>query len=92
VRATPRAGAVRLTWAPPLSNRGAAITDYVIQRARSRTGPWRTVRDGVSTARAVRVTGLVAGTRPFFRVAARNAAGTGPFSAVARASAPVWPG
>ncbi len=86
VTATPRARAVRLTWTAPASNSGAAITDYVIQRARSRSGPWTTVNDGMSTARQFTVTGLTNGARYFFRVAARNAAGTGPFSALAAAT------
>jgi hypothetical protein len=66
-----------LTWIAPARNGGARISDYVIKRSTSRRGPWRTVPDRVSTARRFTVTGLTNGTRYFFRVAARNAAGRG---------------
>jgi uncharacterized repeat protein (TIGR01451 family) len=75
--ATPMPRAVHLTWVAPARDGSARISDYVIQRSISRTGPWRTVPDGVSTARRFTVTGLHNGTRYFFRIAARNAAGTG---------------
>ena len=39
------------------------------------TSAWSTINDGVSTARSFTVTGLTNGTRYFFRVFARNAAG-----------------
>jgi hypothetical protein len=38
--ATPRPRAVRLTWTAPRSSGGAAVTDYVVQRATRRAGPW----------------------------------------------------
>ena len=80
VRAVPRSKAVTLSWRSPTSNGGASITDYVIQRSRTASGAWTTVNDGVSTARSFMVTGLTNGTRYRFRVAARNAAGTGAYS------------
>jgi hypothetical protein len=84
--AGPRRRAVRLTWIAPARNGGARISDYVIQRSTSRGGPWRTVPDGVSTARRFTVTGLKPGTRYFFRVAARNAAGSGAASVTVSAT------
>ena len=75
---------VKLTWTAP-SNNGAAITDYVIQRSTNGT-TWTTVADGVSTARTYRVGGLTNGTRYRFRIAARNAVGQGPWSAIVQAT------
>jgi titin len=63
-----------LSWLLPAAN-GAPITDYIIQRSPNGTSGWTTINDGVSTARAFRVTGLTNGTRYFFRVLAKNAAG-----------------
>jgi hypothetical protein len=81
VSATPSNRQVRLTWNAPPSNGGAAITDYLIQYSSNNGRTWRTFKDGVSTTRAVTVTGLTNGTRYVFRVAAVNVAGTGAFSA-----------
>jgi hypothetical protein len=86
--ATPMPRAVHLTWVAPARNGGARISDYVIKRSTSRRGPWRTVPDGVSTARRFTVTGLKNGTRHFFRIAARNAAGTGATSVIVMATPP----
>ena len=73
---TPAAtGQLRLAWLAPASNGGSAITDYVIQRSPNGTTGWVTINDGVSTATAFTVTGLRNGTRYYFRVLARNAAG-----------------
>ena len=69
-------GQVRLTWLAPASNGGTAVTDYIIQRSPNGTTGWATIGDGVSTARSYTVTGLTNGTRYYFRVFARNAAGT----------------
>jgi hypothetical protein len=53
-------------------------------RSRNRT-TWITVNDGVSTTRSITVTALTTGTRYWFRVAAGNTAGTGPWSNLAHA-------
>jgi subtilisin family serine protease len=82
-----RSGQVRVAWAAPRSN-GSPITDYTIQRSLNGT-TWTTLSDGVSTARAFTVTGLVNGTPYRFRVSARNALGFGPWSATAGAT-PRW--
>ena len=78
---TPAAtGQLRLAWLAPASNGGSAITDYLIQRSPNGTTGWVTITDGVSTATAFTVTGLRNGTRYYFRVYPRNAAGYGPAS------------
>ena len=65
----------------PLSDGGAAITDYIVQRSADRRRTWTTINDGVSTARTVTVDGLTNGHRYWFRVAAVNRVGRGPWSA-----------
>jgi chitodextrinase len=77
--AAPKSRSVTLNWQAPRSNGGAAIADYVVQRSRDRT-VWSTLDDGVSTARRFTVTGLINGTRYWFRIAARNPVGTGAWS------------
>jgi hypothetical protein len=78
-------GRVRLSWLLPASNGGSAITDYIIQRSPNGTSSWVTINDGVRTTTTHTVTGLANGTRYYFRVFARNAAGTGAASNVANA-------
>jgi titin len=85
LRATAASRRVTLRWNAPASN-GQPITDYVIQRSVGRRA-WTTVRDRVSTTRRLVITGLTNGTRYRFRVAAKNAVGTGPWSATVRAVA-----
>ena len=75
---------VRLSWRAPAVTGGAAVTDYVVQRARQRTGPWTTLRDGVSTRRSYTARNLRPGQVYWFRVAAVNAAGRGPWTAPVR--------
>jgi autotransporter family porin len=78
-------GSVTLIWKVPTSNGGSAIVDYIVQRSPSGGSTWTTVPDGVSTARRTTVGGLTNGQRYDFRVAAVNAAGSGPWSEVASA-------
>jgi subtilisin family serine protease len=78
-------GQVKLTWSPPTSTRGSAISDYVIQRSANGQA-WRTVRDGVSTTRTRLVSRLTNGTPYRFRVAAKNAVGVGSWSVAVRAT------
>ncbi len=70
---------ITLTFDVPADTGGAAITDYVIQRA-SGGGAWTTVADGVSNAATATITGLTNGTTYSFRVAAVNSASTGAYS------------
>ena len=74
-RADQVSGQIRLSWLAPASNGGSAITDYVIQRSPNGTTGWATINDGVSTRPPTPSTGLTNGTRYYFRVFARNAAG-----------------
>ena len=68
-------GQIRLSWLLPASNGGSAITDYIIQRSPNGTIGWPTINDGVRTTTSYTVTGLTNGTRYYFRVLAKNAAG-----------------
>ena len=70
---------ITLTFDVPADTGGAAITDYVIQRA-SGGGAWTTVADGISNATTATITGLTNGTIYSFRVAAVNSASTGAYS------------
>ena len=71
---------VSLTWSAPTSTGGGSVTDYVVQFSRNNGSTWTTFADGVSGSTSTTVTGLSAGVRYVFRVAAVNAAGTGAFS------------
>ncbi len=72
-----------LTWTAPASNGGAAVADYVVQYATNAGGPFTTFADGTSASTGATVTGLTNATTYFFRVAAKNAAGTGTNSPLA---------
>jgi adhesin/invasin len=74
-----------LTWTAPAIDGGAAITDYAVQYSTNGTS-WSTFAHAASTSTAITVTGLTNGTTYQFRVAAVNAAGTGPTSALATAT------
>lgn len=80
VTATAGAGQVELTWAAPISNGGAQITDYRIQFSKDNGISWSIFTDTVSTITTVTVTGLTNGVNYLFRVAAVNLVGLGPYS------------
>ncbi|MCU1357537.1 MAG: fibronectin type protein [Acidimicrobiales bacterium] len=77
--ATPGNGASTVSWAAPSSNGGSAITGYVVTPyiGSSAQAP----KTFNSTATSQLVTGLANGTTYTFKVAAKNAAGTGSQSA-----------
>ena len=69
----------------PASNGGVGVTDYIIQRSPNGTSGWVTINDGVRTTTSYTVTGLVNGTRYYFRVLAKNATGNSSASNVVNA-------
>jgi titin len=74
-------GTIALSWVGSPANAGGRVSDYVIQYRLSTSGRWVTVRDGVSSSTSAIVSRLVAGRGYVFRVAAKNLAGQGAFSA-----------
>ncbi len=71
----PGSRAITVSWSPPTSANGSAITGYIIT-TRYKTKPVGT-KTVASSARAVTVTGLMSGTSYSFVVNATNARGTG---------------
>ncbi len=84
----PGNGQASVAWTAPADG-SAAITDYLVQYSADGGSSWLTFPDGVSTTTVSTVAGLTNGVGYVFRVAARNAIGTGGFSP---ASGPVIPG
>ncbi|MEI8238375.1 MAG: fibronectin type III domain-containing protein [Actinomycetota bacterium] len=77
----PAKASVKLTWALPKSNGGAAITGYVVQKSLDGIH-WTTVTLAAPLTRVYTVTGLTSGRVWRFRVAAKNVAGIGAYSLV----------
>ena len=84
VTVTPGDGQITLSWTAPADN-GATISDYVIER-RIGGGAFSILTDGTSAAPGFTDTGLTNGSLHEYRVAAVNAQGTGPVSAIAGAT------
>jgi titin len=76
-------GRYSLQWNAVAGNAGGAVTDYVIQyRVNSARGSrWVTFKDPVSAATSATLTRLTNRTGYVFRVAAKNLAGIGAYSA-----------
>ncbi|MDQ5938793.1 MAG: hypothetical protein QG642_483, partial [Patescibacteria group bacterium] len=80
-------GQVDLSWTAPLSDGGAAISDYIVEyKLASELVTWTTFVDDVSNATTASVTGLTNGSSYNFRVSAINSVGTGTASATATAT------
>ncbi len=75
--------AATVNWTAPSSNGGSAITGYVVTPYIA--GVAQTAQTFSSAATSESVTGLTPGTSYTFKVAAVNAAGTGPASAASAA-------
>jgi hypothetical protein len=93
--ATPWNGSVTLTWTAPASDGGATIDMYDVQRSTTGTSGWMSIASPTSTSYSA--IGLTNGTKYYFRIAAHNSAGYGPYSTVVSAvprtipSAPMYP-
>ena len=73
-------------WTAPSLNNGSTITGYVVTPYYN--GIAQTFWDFNSTATSQTVNGLNAGTSYTFKVAAKNARGTGPQSAASNVATP----
>ena len=83
--ATQGVGRVRLAWAAPESDGGAAIIRYEYRHAAGTSVPSGTTWTPAGTAQSVTVTGLMGGTEYTFEVRAVNSIGNGqPATASAR--------
>ncbi len=71
---------MNVSWTAPTSTGGSAITDYVIQYTTSAGYSYVTFSDGTSTATSATITGLIAGSTYYIRVAAVTSLATGTYS------------
>jgi hypothetical protein len=80
VRGLGRSGRITLLWNAPAATTTAPVTRYVIQyRTNSAGSAWQTLTISPTTTSAT-ITGLTNRLGYFFRVAAANGAGIGPWS------------
>ena len=77
-----------ITWSSPVSNGGAAITNYLIEYSSNSGSSWTAVSRTASTATSYTLTGLVNGTGYIFRIAAISSAGTGSYSTSSATATP----
>ncbi len=73
---------VSLDWNAPENNGGAAITDYIVQYKLTSNNAWTDLSGADSTATSATISNLTNGSEYQFRVAAKNSAGTGPWSTI----------
>ena len=78
---------IDLSWSPPSSNGGAAITGYRIEVSSNGGSTWRSLIANTSNAdTAYAHRNLTPGSTRHYRIAAINSAGSGPFSNTASAT------
>ena len=65
-----------VTWTPPATSGGSAITNYLVKYSSNSGSTWTTFVRPASTATSCTVTGLTNGTPYVFKVIARNAVGS----------------
>ena len=87
--ATPGNSQVTLSWTAPTTDGGSPITGYVVTPYIGATA--QAARTFNSTATTQTITGLTNGTTHTFKVAAKNAVGTGAQSAASNAVTPAAP-
>jgi hypothetical protein len=75
-------------WTPPAADGGSAITGYLVRVVDSTGAQVGALRPAEATATSLVVTGLTNGSGYRFQVAAANAAGTGPNSALSAVVVP----
>ena len=75
---------IDLGWTAPASDGGSAITGYRIEVSRTGTGGWVVLANRNARVNGYSHTGLSAGAVRYYRVAAINRAGTGPWSDIVR--------
>src|SRR5262249_29662780 len=75
-------------WTPPASNGGSPITGYLVRVLDSAGAQVGALRPAAATATSLAVTGLTNGSGYRFQVAAANAVGTGPNSALSAVVVP----
>src|SRR5262249_5290435 len=75
-------------WTAPADNGGSAITGYLVRAVDAAGTQVGALRPAAATAASLTVTGLANGSAYRFQVAAANAAGTGPNSALSAAVIP----
>jgi hypothetical protein len=80
---------VSLTWTAPAFTGNLPLTDYVVEFITINGTSWSTFTDGESTTPAVTVTGLENGIPHYFRVAAKNSAAQGDFTAASSGVVPI---
>lgn len=80
-----------LTWTAPADNGGAAVSDYIVETSADDSS-WSIFSDGVSSATSAIVSGLSNGVTYYFRVSAKNSAGSSDPTASVTSTMTVSPG